>query len=85
MNTSITPEQCRAARQLINWTSQDLERACGISARTISLFETKKRDMRPSNMEAITKAFWSAGVEFLSEGRGKGEGVRLREPRQPHG
>lgn len=81
MNITISPEQSRAARQLLNWTAQDLEDASGISARTISLFETAKRDLRTSNMQSIVEAFETAGVEFLPEGRGKGEGVRLREPR----
>jgi transcriptional regulator with XRE-family HTH domain len=83
MNLGISPEQCRAARQLLNWTAQDLEATSGISARTISLFETAKRDLRPSNMQSIVEAFDDAGIEFLQESRGKGEGVRLKQPRQP--
>jgi transcriptional regulator with XRE-family HTH domain len=78
----ISPEQCRAARQLLNWTAQDLESACGMSARTISLFETSKRELRPDNMRAIVEALETAGIEFLPDGRGKGEGVRLKEPRK---
>lgn len=83
MNMSISAEQCRAARQLLNWTAQDLEEASGISARTISLFETAKRELRASNMQSIIEAFSDAGIEFLQEARGKGEGVRLKQPRTP--
>jgi|LakMenE01Jun11ns_1017448.scaffolds.fasta_scaffold6831175_1 transcriptional regulator with XRE-family HTH domain len=83
MNLEISPEQCRAARQLLNWTAQDLEANSGISARTISLFETAKRGLRPSNMQSIIEALDDAGIEFLQEARGKGEGVRLKQPRQP--
>lgn len=82
MNLAISAEQCRAARQLLNWTAQDLEEASGISARTISLFETAKRELRPSNMQSIIEAFDGAGIEFLMEARGKGEGVRLKQPRE---
>lgn len=81
MNINISPEQSRAARQLLNWTAQDLETASGISARTISLFETGKRDLRAANIQSIVEAFDEAGIEFLPEARGKGEGVRLKEPR----
>jgi transcriptional regulator with XRE-family HTH domain len=77
----ITPEQCRAARQLLNWTAQDLESASGMSARTISLFETSKRELRSDNMKAIIDALELAGIEFLPDGRGKGEGVRMKESR----
>jgi transcriptional regulator with XRE-family HTH domain len=81
MTLEITPEQCRAARQLLNWTAQDLESASNISARTISLFETGKRELRSQNMCEIVAALEAAGVEFLAESRTKGEGVRLSAPR----
>jgi hypothetical protein len=47
------------------------------------LFETAKRGLRPSNMQSIIEALDDAGIEFLQEARGKGEGVRLKQPRQP--
>lgn len=82
MHVDITPEQCRAARQLINWTAIDLANASGVSAHAISNFERAQSVFRQDRMQAIVEAFEGAGIEFLPEARGKGEGVRLREPRQ---
>jgi transcriptional regulator with XRE-family HTH domain len=79
----ITPEQCRAGRQLLNWKAQDLAEASGVSLRAISDFETGQRELRPANIQAVIKALDDAGIEFLQEARGKGEGVRLKQPRQP--
>ena len=81
MRHDITPQQCRAARQLLDWKAQNLADASGVSLRAISDFETGQRDFRSGNMQSIVEAFVEAGIEFLPEGR-KGEGVRLAEPRQ---
>ncbi len=81
MKYNISAEQCRAARQLLNWKASDLADTSGVTSRSISDFETGLRELRPVNMQSIVDAFEGAGVEFLPEGRGKGEGVRLREPR----
>ena len=83
MRHEITAEQCRAARQLLNWKAQDLANASGVSLRAISDFETGQREFRPGNMQAVVEAFGDSGIEFLQEGRGKGEGVRLKQPRTP--
>ncbi len=82
MQDDISPEQCRAARQLLNWKAQDLADASGVSVRAISDFETGQRAFRAANMEAIVGALDTAGIEFLQEARGKGEGVRLKQPRE---
>ena len=82
MRHDITPEQCRAGRQLLNWKAQNLADASGVSLRAISDFETGQRELRQANMQAVIEAFDEAGIEFLQEARGKGEGVRLKEPRQ---
>ena len=81
MKYNISAEQCRAARQLLNWKASDLADASGVSARAISDFESGQSVFRQDRMQAIVDAFESAGIEFLPEARGKGEGVRLREPR----
>lgn len=81
MHLNITSEQCRAGRHLLNWTAGHLADASGVSARAISNFESGQTVFRPVTMQSIVEALEAAGVEFLPEGRGKGEGVRLREPR----
>lgn len=82
MQYEISPEQCRAARQLLNWRAQDLADASGVSVRAVSDFETGQRAFRPASMQLVVEAFGDAGIDFLPEGRGKGEGVRLSAPRQ---
>ncbi len=82
MRDDISPEQCRAARQLLNWRAQDLADASGVSLRAISDFETGQREFRAGNMQSVVTALETAGIEFLPDGRGKGEGVRLKEPRK---
>lgn len=78
----MTPEQCRAARYLLDppWSRDDLAAAAGISLMTVRRFE---QDIGPVSDEAIDKlraALEKAGVAFISVGetstRG-GQGVRI--------
>ena len=75
----ITPDQCRAARGLINWQQQQLSRATGLSAVSIRAFE-RGGEMRESNKLKIRSALEAAGVIFVDE-NGEGPGVRLRKDR----
>jgi transcriptional regulator with XRE-family HTH domain len=75
----IAPEQCRAARALLDWTQPDLVAATGLSAVTIRAFE-KGGVMRDSNKTLLTLAFEKAGVQFIPE-NGGGAGVRLAKRR----
>lgn len=71
----ITPEQCRAARALLDWTQSQLAEHVSMSVLSIRSFE-KGRDMRESNRKLLTMTLESAGVEFIPE-NGGGPGVRL--------
>jgi transcriptional regulator with XRE-family HTH domain len=64
MHVYIAPEECRAARQLLNWTAQTLSDQSGVSLRAISHFETGQRELRSANMQAVIAAFERHGVEF---------------------
>lgn len=77
----LTPEQCRAARALLNWTQQELATATSISAVSIRAFE-KGGDMRDSNRKLLRLSLEAAGVIFLDDGAEAvgGPGVRLRRP-----
>jgi transcriptional regulator with XRE-family HTH domain len=75
----VTPEQCRAARGLLNWTQADLSARVSISAVSIRAFE-KGGEMRESNMKLLRLTFEAAGVQFIPE-NGGGAGVRLAKPR----
>ena len=76
---SLTPEQCRAARALLNWSQSDLAKASGHGQATIADFERGKRQPHPSNRASLRETLETAGVEFLPETKSKGIGVRLKK------
>ncbi len=75
---TITPEQCRAARALLNWSQPDLAEAVGITRETVTNFERAATKPHRSNLEAIRAALEAGGVEFIDR-NGGGPGVRLRD------
>lgn len=75
---TITRQQSRAARALLEWSQVDLARAAGMSKSTVTDFESGKRTPIPNNMDAIRAAFEAAGIEFIHE-NGGGLGLRHRE------
>ena len=76
---SLTSEQCRAARALLDWTQADLADAVGVAPDTIARFEGGIRLPHASNRASLREALEAAGVEFLPETKTKGVGVRLRK------
>ena len=79
----LSSSQIRAARALVNWSAQDLDRHSSVSLRTIRRAELGDRQtsMNAPNDSAIRRAFELAGVEFIDE-NGGGPGVRLRKRHQ---
>ncbi len=75
---SITPEQCRAARALLNWSQPTLAESAGTARETIANFERGAHVPHPSNLAAIQSALEAAGVEFIAS-NGGGPGVRLKQ------
>ncbi|RJG46648.1 XRE family transcriptional regulator [Mesorhizobium sp. DCY119] len=75
----ISPEQCRAARALLNWTQADLASRVSISAVSIRAFE-KGGEMRDSNQKLLRLTFEQAGIQFIPE-NGGGAGVRMARPK----
>jgi transcriptional regulator with XRE-family HTH domain len=80
----ITPQQCRAARGLLDWTQQQLADASRIGVATVRLFEGEAAESRHATLEVLRRAFELAGVEFIDE-NGGGPGVRLRKRRHSKG
>lgn len=74
----MTPEQCRAARALVNLSQDDLAERSGIAVSTIIPFEKDQRTPRQGTVAAIRQALEAAGVEFIPE-NGGGAGVRLKK------
>ena len=71
----ITPEQCRRAREVLDWTPFDL--AVGADARIAGVlrFEAGQGSPMASRIAALRRAFGDAGVVFLPDGS-----VRLETP-----
>jgi len=74
----IAPEQCRAARGLLDWSQQYLAEQARVGIVTVRQFEAGAHDPRRATLDVITRAFEGAGVEFIEE-NGGGPGVRLRK------
>lgn len=75
---SITSEQSRAARGLLNWSQGKLAEGAGVARATLAEFESGKRTPIANNLAAIRAALESAGVIFIDQ-NGNGPGVRLRD------
>ncbi|KQZ99769.1 hypothetical protein ASD64_14715 [Mesorhizobium sp. Root157] len=75
---AMTPEQCRAARALKDWTQSDLAKASGVSDLTIRNFERSKTTLQPATLQVLRTALEAAGVLFI-DSNGNGPGVRLRD------
>ena len=75
---TITPEQCRAARGLLDWSQQDLAENAQVGVVTVRQLEADTHEPRRATLDVIRRALEAAGVEFLDE-NGGGPGVRLRK------
>jgi transcriptional regulator with XRE-family HTH domain len=73
----LLPEQCRAARGLLNWTQEHLAFAAGVSRSTIKDFECHRHALHRTTEKLLVEAFEKGGV-LLLQGGAEGPGVRLR-------
>jgi transcriptional regulator with XRE-family HTH domain len=71
---TISPQQCKAARELLKWTLLDLGYRARVSEKTVSRFEAAQRIADVNKVEAIRRTLEAAGIIFDEDGR-----VRLRE------
>lgn len=70
--TTVTPNQIRAARALLDWSQNDLGERTGLSQAAIANIETAKHRPNDSTQAAMDHAFSMAGIEFIDGG------VRMR-------
>ena len=75
----ITPEQCRAARGLLDWNQQQLAEASQVGIVTIRQLEAGSNQPRRATLWVVRQALEAAGVEFIDK-NGGGVGVRLKRP-----
>src|SRR6185437_1348219 len=66
-------EHVNATRKLLGWTKRDLAGRARVDPRTISNIEAERHVPSPHTLNALRKAFESAGVDFND-----GECPRLR-------
>jgi transcriptional regulator with XRE-family HTH domain len=77
---SITIEQFRAARALLNWSRAELAKRAGQHASTVKRVETPDSENVSDEVRAKLKAtLEAAGVEFTN---GDAPGVRLKGKRR---
>jgi transcriptional regulator with XRE-family HTH domain len=74
---TISPEQSRAARGLMDWSQTELGARANLSESTIRDFEKGRRVPTVNNLAAIRTALESAGVEFTN-----GEQPGVQSPRE---
>lgn len=75
----MSVEQCRAARALLDWSTNALADAAKLGLATVRRFETDK-PVQQSSIDAMRQALEAAGVLFIESGQASndgGEGVRL--------
>ncbi|MBF0561752.1 MAG: helix-turn-helix transcriptional regulator [Alphaproteobacteria bacterium] len=66
------------ARAALQIGVRELAEASGVSAMTITRFETGKSGGYATTLDKLTRALEAAGVEFIAE-NGSGPGVRLKK------
>jgi transcriptional regulator with XRE-family HTH domain len=70
--TTITPEQCKAARDLLKWKQTDLSEKSEIGITTIADFERGSRELTGRTLKELKRTLEEAGIEFISDDEGKG-------------
>ena len=73
----LLPEQCRAARGLLDWTQEQLATRAGVSRSTVRDFERNRHVLHRATENLLIATFHDAGVMLLPRGE-SGPGVRLR-------
>jgi transcriptional regulator with XRE-family HTH domain len=62
----MTPEQCRAARALLDWKQDRLAEAARVGVTTIRNFENGKITPHRATLAVMQQALEAAGVEFTN-------------------
>ena len=73
LNERMSPEQCRAARNWIGWSQQDLAKRAKVGLSTVKDFENGSRTPIANNLGAIQRALEDSGIELIG---GEKPGIR---------
>lgn len=79
---SLTAEQCRAARAMLNVKQIEIAERANLSESTVRDFEKGRRVPSINNLKALRSAFEEHGLVFLGDGEMAegGPGVRRKGP-----
>lgn len=80
----LFPEQCRAARGLLNWTQAELATFAGVSRSTVRDFEGERHHLHRATEAQLIRTLEDAGVRLLPPDS-EGPGARLCGPRSALG
>lgn len=76
--STITHQQIKAARSLLDWTQDDLAERCGLSKYSIVNVESGKTAPQRATLDSIIDALEAAGIEFMDGGvRKKADSIRV--------
>ena len=75
----LKPEQCRAARGLLDWTQEELAEQADVSRSTIRDFENGRHHLHPATAAQVVAALEQGGALLIPSDEA-GPGVRLRKP-----
>src|SRR3546814_12261092 len=79
---NLLPEQCRAARGLLDWTQERLASLAGVSRSTVRDFESRRHALHLSTETLLIMTLEDAGICLLYPARAD-PGVRLRTTPRP--
>jgi DNA-binding XRE family transcriptional regulator len=60
--TRLGPSDCRALRESVGWSREQLARTAGVAALTVLTFELGRRKPREETLIALRRAFRNAGL-----------------------
>ena len=75
----FTPEQCRAARGLLDWTQEELAERADVSRSTIRDFENGRHSLHMATAAQVVTALERGGAVLIPADEA-GPGVRLQKP-----
>ncbi|MDF2622136.1 MAG: hypothetical protein K0S00_4795 [Xanthobacteraceae bacterium] len=84
-NLALAPEQCRAARAMLDWSVAELALRAHVTAGWIAAFEQGREPgdgLDPNEAERLRRVLEEAGIELLDAGEpssGGGPGLRIRQ------
>lgn len=82
---SLRPEQCRAARAMLDWTQERLATLAGVSRSTVRDFEGCRRELHQTTESLLIKTFEEAGVRMVFDQREPGVRLRTNWTESPKG